>query len=112
MRRGTAAFKGGIIEYSAPYGQRAQTIFGAMRGNPSYVATAFDLVLGGQAVWPGRNQDIQNNCNNNDTFALAPYMMNTVDQYAKRRKRCSARPMRRARRSTPPLARPRGCRTA
>ncbi len=74
-------FKGGIIEYSAPYGQRAQTVFGAMRASSSYVGSAFDLVLGGQAAWPGRNQDIQNNCNNNDTFAVAPYMMNTVDSY-------------------------------
>ena len=74
-------FKGGIIEYSAPYGQRAQTVFGAMRASSSYVGSAFDLVLGGQAAWPGRNQDIQNNCNNNDTFAVAPYMMNTVDTY-------------------------------
>jgi hypothetical protein len=75
-------FKGGSIEYSAPYGQRAQTIFGAMRSNGSYSASAFDLVLGGQAIWPARNQDIQNNCNNNDAFALAPYMMNTVDSYS------------------------------
>jgi hypothetical protein len=73
------AFKGGTIEYTQPYGQRAQAIFGAMRGNAAYVPSAFDLVLGGQAVWAGRNQDIQNNCNNNDSFAVAPYMMNTVD---------------------------------
>jgi alpha-L-arabinofuranosidase len=76
------SFKGGSIEYSAPYGQRAQTIFAAMRKNPAYRHSSFDLVLGGQAVSAGRNQDIQNNCNNNDSFALAPYMMNTVDSFA------------------------------
>ncbi len=75
-------FKGGSIEYSAPYGQRAQTLFGAMRSNSAYISSAFDLVLGGQAAWPSRNQDIQNNCYNNDTFALAPYMMNRVDTYS------------------------------
>ena len=75
-------FKGGSIEYSAPYGQRAQTLFGAMRGNAAYIGSAFDLVLGGQAGWPGRNQDIQNNCNNNDSFGVAPYMMNTVDSFS------------------------------
>ncbi len=75
-------FKGGTIEYSAPYGGRAQTIFGAMRANPAYVGSSFDLVLGGQAVWAGRNQDIQNHCNNNDSFAVAPYMMNTVDSFS------------------------------
>ena len=64
------------------YGQRAQTIFGAMRGNAAYIASAFDLVLGGQAGSPGRNQYIQNHCNNNDSFAVAPYMMNTVDSFS------------------------------
>ncbi len=77
-----STFKGGTIEYSAPYGQRAQAIFAAMRGDGAYVASAFDLVLGGQAAWAARNQDIQNNCNNNDTFAVAPYMMNTVDSFS------------------------------
>jgi len=74
-------FKGGSIEYSAPYGQEAQAIFAAMQSNPAYAASSFDLVLGGQAVWAGRNQDIQNNCNNNDSFAVAPYMMNTVNTF-------------------------------
>jgi hypothetical protein len=75
-------FKGGTIEYPEPYGQRAHAIFAAMRANPSYTAAAFDLVLGGQAVSPARNRDIQNNCNNNDSFALAPYMMNTVNAFS------------------------------
>jgi hypothetical protein len=77
-----STFKGGSIEYSAPYGQRARAIFGAMRSHASYVSSSFDLVLGGQAVAPGRNADIQNNCNNNDSFAIAPYTMNTVDSYS------------------------------
>ncbi len=76
-----ATFKGGSIEYSAPYGSRAQTIFGVMRANAAYVASSFDLVLGGQAAWPGRNTDIQNNCNNNDSFTVAPYTMGQVDSY-------------------------------
>jgi hypothetical protein len=74
-------FKGGSIEYSAPYGAQAQTIFAAMRSNAAYVPADFDLVLGGQAAAPGRNLDIQNRCNNNDSFALAPYTMNTVSSY-------------------------------
>ena len=77
-----AVFKGGAIEYPAPYGKRAQSIFSAMRRNPAYVASSFDLVLGGQAVSPGRNHEIQNNCNNNDSFAVAPYMMNTVNSFS------------------------------
>lgn len=75
-------FKGGAIEYSVPYGRRAQAIFAAMRRSPSYSAETFDLVLGGQAVSPGRNRDIQNQCRNNDSFAIAPYMMNTVNSFA------------------------------
>ena len=76
------AFKGGSIEYPEPYGDRAQIIFAAMRNDSSYTAAAFDLVLGGQAASPGRNQTIQNHCNNNDTFAVAPYLMNTVTSFA------------------------------
>src|ERR1019366_8559133 len=75
-------FKGGAIEYPDAYGQRAQTIFGAMRGNAAYISSAFDLVLGGQASSPGRNQFSQNYCNNNDSFAVAPYMMNTVNSFS------------------------------
>jgi hypothetical protein len=77
-----SSFKGGSIEYSEPYGQRAQTIFGAMKTNHSYSSANFDLVLGGQAAYPGRNTEIQNNCNNNDSFTIAPYNMRTVDSYA------------------------------
>jgi hypothetical protein len=77
-----STFKGGTIEYSAPYGQRAQTLFGAMRGNSAYNPSSFDLVLGGQATWPERNRDIQNNCNTNDSFTVAPYMMNTVNSFS------------------------------
>ena len=75
-------FKGGSIEYSDPYGQRSQAIFGAMRATASYSPGIFNLVLGGQASSPGRNQGIQNSCNNNDSFAVAPYMMNTVDSFS------------------------------
>ena len=74
-------FKGGSIEYAAPYSSRAQTIFGMMRSNPSYVASSFDLVLGGQAANPGGAAAIQNGCNNNDSFSVAPYTMNQVDSY-------------------------------
>ena len=74
-------FKGGSIEYSEPYGGRAQTIFGAMQANPSFAANSIDMVLGGQSAYVGRNSDIQNNCNNNTSFAIAPYTMSQVDSY-------------------------------
>jgi hypothetical protein len=77
-----AIFKGGAIEYPEPYGNRAQDIFQSMRDEPSFQASSFDLILGGQAEWPGRNATIQNNCNNNDSFAVATYMMGTVNSYS------------------------------
>jgi hypothetical protein len=74
-------FKGGTIEYPDAYGKRAQSIFAAMRLEPSYVPARFDLVLGGQAAWPGRDTEIQNNCNNNDSFTTAVYSMSTVNSF-------------------------------
>ncbi len=74
------AFRGGSIEWPVPYGGRAQTIFAVMRNNPAYTSN-FDLVLGGQAAYPGLNTQIQNACNNNDSFGVAPYAMNQVDSY-------------------------------
>ncbi len=74
-------FKGGTIEYPAPYGTRAQAVFAAMRANPSFVASHFDLILGGQAYLPDRTGGEQGYCNNNDSFAIAPYTMNTVDSF-------------------------------
>jgi hypothetical protein len=75
-------FRGGTIEYPEVYGARAQTIFGAMRSASYFQASKYDLVLGGQAVWIGRNQTIQSNCNNNDSVSIAPYMMYDVNNYA------------------------------
>lgn len=73
--------KGGSIEYPEVYGNRAQHLFQAMRDEPNFRRSSFDLVLGGQADWPGRNTTIQNNCDNNDSFAVASYLMGTVDSY-------------------------------
>jgi hypothetical protein len=76
-----STFRGGSIEVPAAYGARAQTIFGAMRADPAYVASSFDLVLGGQAGNPWLNQQTQNATNNNDSFGLAPYLMYTVNTF-------------------------------
>jgi len=76
-----STFRGGSIENPAAYGARAQTIFAAMRAEPNYTASSFDLVLGGQASNAWLNQQIQNNTNNNDSFAIAPYMMYEVNTF-------------------------------
>ncbi len=75
-------FSGGSILYPAPYSGRAQTMFGIMRAMPDYVASAFDLVIGGQAANPGNNGSIQNGINNNDSFAIAAYTMTDVNSYS------------------------------
>lgn len=75
-------FRGGNLEHSASYGARAQTIFAAMRRAPAFDSGKFDLIIGGQAVWTGRNREIQAACNNNDTFAIAPYMMYEVNAWS------------------------------
>jgi alpha-L-arabinofuranosidase len=76
-----STFKGGSIEYPQPYGNRAQAIFAAMRADAFYNPASFDLILGGQEVSPGNNTAIQNNCNNNDSFTVASYMMGTVNTF-------------------------------
>ena len=75
-------FSGGSILYPAPYSGRAQTMFGIMRAMPDYVASAFDLVIGGQAANPGLTTAIQNGINNNDSFAIAAYTMTQVNSYS------------------------------
>ena len=77
-----STFRGGSIESPAAYGARAQTIFAAMRADPAYSASSFDLVLGGQAANPWLNQQIQDSTDNNDSFAIAPYMMYEVNSFA------------------------------
>ena len=80
-----STFQGGSILYNQPYGSRAQTIFAAMQSNASYTAGVtglFDFVLGGQAGSPGYNLGVQDYCNNNTSFTVAPYTMNTVDNYS------------------------------
>ena len=76
-----STFRGGSFEDPAVYGARAQAIFAAMRADLAYNASSFDLVLGGQAGNPWLNQQTQNATNNNDSFAIAPYMMNTVNTF-------------------------------
>ena len=76
-----STFRGGSIESPAAYGSRAQTIFAAMRGDPAYNATLFDLVLGGQAGNPWLNQQTQNATTNNDSFGIAPYLMYGVNTF-------------------------------
>jgi hypothetical protein len=58
-------------------GQRLASIahdrFEFLRSSPFYDANDLDLIIGGQAGFPGRQQEIEANSTNHDTVALAPY---------------------------------------
>jgi hypothetical protein len=75
-------FRGGTIEDPKAYGERADAVFTAMRRSQYFQASKFDLIIGGQAVWVGRNREIQTACKSNDTLAIAPYMMPEVNSWA------------------------------
>jgi alpha-L-arabinofuranosidase len=77
-------YAGGYISDPASYGAQAQAIFAAMQNDGSYAASAssFDFVLGGSSSSPGSITTIQNNCNNNTSFDIAPYTMSTVSSYS------------------------------
>ncbi len=75
---------GGSITDPASYGSQATGIFAAMQNDASYAASAsiFDFVLGGEASVPGNITIVQNNCNNNTSFDVQPYGMNTVNSFS------------------------------
>ncbi|HZT29602.1 MAG TPA: hypothetical protein VFA33_06965 [Bryobacteraceae bacterium] len=77
-----STFKGGNMEYPVPYGNRASELYQAARNTPGYDPARFDLVLGGQAVNVGLNQQIVAASTAHDTLTLAPYQMNQVDSYS------------------------------
>ncbi|MEO8659888.1 MAG: fibronectin type III domain-containing protein [Bryobacteraceae bacterium] len=75
-------FKGASIEYSQPYGQRANDIFQAARASSWYIPSQFDLVVGGQAVSSGRNAEILSYSTQHDTLTVAPYLAYNIDSYS------------------------------
>jgi len=74
-------FGGGIIDLPDAYGQRGHAVFQAARSSVWFVHARFDLILGGQAVWPGRNQMIHLQSQHHDSLALAPYLLGKVDSF-------------------------------
>jgi hypothetical protein len=72
-------FNGGDMEVNQAYGTRSQAVFAAMRANANYAPSSFDLIINGFASYPATNTTIQSYCNDNDSFANAPYMMYTLN---------------------------------
>lgn len=62
---------------SALGGQRLGAIahdrFGVLKSSPYYDSSKFDLIIGGQVAWPGRQTEIDTNSSNHNRIALAPY---------------------------------------
>jgi len=73
-----AIFQGETIEDPAAYGRRANRIFKAFREATGGDAGRFDLVVGGQAVNPGRSGEVLAAAPAANTLAIAPYLMHSV----------------------------------
>jgi hypothetical protein len=75
-----SGFAGETMEDSAAYGQHADDVFRALRATPGFQASRFDLVVGGQAEWPQRNQSILAAAGSSyDSLAIAPYIVRTLN---------------------------------
>jgi hypothetical protein len=78
-----ANYYGGTIGASDPpsYGARGSEMFGVAKSSPYYSSSKYDLILGGQASFPGRNTGIHNASSNHDSLAVAPYFGGNIDSY-------------------------------
>jgi len=74
-----SGFAGESISDPAAYGQRATDFFRALRAAPDFSANQFDLIVGGQADYPARNAKILAAASQFDTFAIAPYLMRSLN---------------------------------
>ncbi|MCC6488521.1 MAG: hypothetical protein IT364_13575 [Candidatus Hydrogenedentes bacterium] len=54
-------------------GEIASDRFALLKAHPAFRAENFDLIIGGQYYFPGRQEEIQSNSTEHDTVALAPY---------------------------------------
>ncbi|MCA8953929.1 MAG: hypothetical protein KDE27_30745, partial [Planctomycetes bacterium] len=68
-------FAGASVNGGVRLGRLADRAFTFVKQSPWYAANAgrFDLVIGGQAGYSGRQQEIEANANEHDSTALAPY---------------------------------------
>ena len=77
-----AIFQGETMEDPAAYGRRANRVFQAFRAAAGGDAGRFDLVVGGQAVNPGRSGEVLAAAPAANTLAIAPYLMHSVTHWA------------------------------
>jgi alpha-L-arabinofuranosidase len=77
-----AIFQGETMEDPAAYGRRANQMFADVRAAAGGDARQFDLVVGGQAVNPGRSGEVMAAATGANTLAIAPYLMDSVTHWA------------------------------
>jgi hypothetical protein len=76
------SFQGEAIEEPTAYGKRANAVFTAIRAVAGRDAGRFDLVVGTQAAWAGRNAAILSAAPQANSLAIAPYLMSGISQWA------------------------------
>ncbi len=77
-----SGFQGESMEDPSAYGRRANEVFTAFRAAAGAAAGQFDLVVGTQAVNPGRNAALLAAAPEANSLAIAPYLMYSVTQWA------------------------------
>jgi hypothetical protein len=77
-----AIFQGETMEDPAAYGRRASQDFAAIRAAAGLDAGRLDLIIGGQAVNPGRSGEELRTAAGANTLAIAPYLMDNVSNWA------------------------------
>jgi len=70
---GDDPFMGSSVNGGVRLGTIASDRFGILRSSPFFSESSFDLVIGGQAGYPGRQREIEQNSSNHGSLALAPY---------------------------------------
>jgi hypothetical protein len=66
-------FMGASLLGGTRLGQIAHDRFAILKSNAYYDPNHFNLIIGGQAGFPGRQGEIDSNSSNHDSIALAPY---------------------------------------
>lgn len=73
-------FRGATLFGGENVGRFAQDRFSAMRSAPHFNDSKLNLVIGGQAGFPGRQAEIQSTSTSHDTIGVAPYF-GEMDKY-------------------------------
>jgi len=73
---------GACMSDDVAHGARTNEIFAAARTSPYFIASRFDLVLGGWDINPSRNRAMHDASANHDSFSIGPYISHQVDTYA------------------------------